>query len=227
MMSARSRSEACATTSAALGPSLPMRMSSGPSSAEREAALGLVELHRRHAEIEHDAVDRRDGRISPRRGRDRRSDPRPASAGHWPTRTRSAPLATALWSRSMPMTCASAAARIARRVAAGAEGAVDIDAAVADIEMLERRPREHGNVTGQSASDSRCRRCPPSFPCSERVVRRLPEPVFSAHRPGGLRELRAERSGSQIENDRLASAGTTQISVHRPCPSTGYAQSLE
>ena len=25
--------------------------------AEREAALGLVELHRRHADIEHDAVD--------------------------------------------------------------------------------------------------------------------------------------------------------------------------
>ncbi len=40
-------------------------------------------------------------------------------------------------------------------VAAGPEGAVDENAAVANIQKLERRPREHGNVTGQSASDSR------------------------------------------------------------------------
>ena len=34
-----------------------MRMSSGPFQPERKAASGLVELHRRHADIEHDAVD--------------------------------------------------------------------------------------------------------------------------------------------------------------------------
>ena len=39
-------------------PSPLMRMSSGPSLPEGEAALGLVELHRRDAEVEHHAVDR-------------------------------------------------------------------------------------------------------------------------------------------------------------------------
>ena len=41
------------------------------------------------------------------------------------------------------------------RIAAGAEGAVDIDAAVTHAEVLERRSAEHGNVEGWSASDSR------------------------------------------------------------------------
>ena len=122
---------------------------------EREAALGLVELHRGHAEIEHDAVDRRRGRIS--RATRSSAEKRSSTSVSRPLAdcTRPAPLATALWSRSMPMTCASAAARIARRIAAGAEGAVDINSAVANVQKLERRPREHGNVTGRSASDSR------------------------------------------------------------------------
>ena len=51
-----------------------------PVEAEGEAALGLVELHRGDAEIEHDAVDARRGRSCARRRRDRRSDPRPASS---------------------------------------------------------------------------------------------------------------------------------------------------
>ena len=41
------------------------------------------------------------------------------------------------------------------RVAAGAEGGVDIDAAVARLEEVDRGTAEHGNVTSQSASDSR------------------------------------------------------------------------
>src|SRR6476661_7814712 len=40
------------------------------------------------------------------------------------------------------------------RVTAGAEGGVDIEAAVTDIEKLERRTAKHGNVGARSASDS-------------------------------------------------------------------------
>ena len=41
-------------------PAFDMRMSSGPSRLERKAAVGAVELHRRHADVERDAVDRAD-----------------------------------------------------------------------------------------------------------------------------------------------------------------------
>ena len=42
-----------------------MRMSSGPSRLEREAARGIVELHRGDADVEHDAVGRREAGGSP------------------------------------------------------------------------------------------------------------------------------------------------------------------
>ena len=35
-----------------------MRMSSGPSSRNRKSARSFVKLHRRHAEVEHDAIGR-------------------------------------------------------------------------------------------------------------------------------------------------------------------------
>ncbi len=57
MMLARSRSPAVATTSAALGPSLRHPHVERTVEAERKSALGLVELHRRDADIEHHAVD--------------------------------------------------------------------------------------------------------------------------------------------------------------------------
>ena len=44
------------TTSAALAPACAMRMSSGPSARKEKAALGLVDLHGRDADVEHDAV---------------------------------------------------------------------------------------------------------------------------------------------------------------------------
>src|SRR5262249_56248355 len=40
-------------------------------------------------------------------------------------------------------------------IAAGAKGCVDVDTAVAHREILDDAADEHGNVTGQSASDSR------------------------------------------------------------------------
>ena len=46
--------------------------------AEREAALGLIELHRGDAEVEQDAVDRLMAEIARDLRRDWRSDPRPA-----------------------------------------------------------------------------------------------------------------------------------------------------
>ena len=41
------------------------------------------------------------------------------------------------------------------RVTAGAESAIDINAAIMDIELLDGAAAEHGNVGGWSASDSR------------------------------------------------------------------------
>ncbi len=155
MMSARSRSAACATTSAALGPSRAHAHVERTVEPEREAALGLVELHRGHAEIEHDAVHRGVAeffRDAIERGEALFDQREPAAGRLAPGRRR---CATALWSRSMPMTCGIGGGEDRAAVAAGAEGAVDVDAAVANIQELERGPREHGNVTGRSASDSR------------------------------------------------------------------------
>ena len=81
---------------------------------EREAALGLVELHRRHAEVEHDAVDR----VVAAAARDafeigeaildqRQPAVRLADTDRRRARSR-------CWSRSMPITRQSAAARMAR-----------------------------------------------------------------------------------------------------------------
>ena len=195
MMSARSRSEARATTSAALGPSPPMRMSSGPSSRNekpRSASSSCIEDTPRSSTTPSTGVV---AEFLARRDRARRSAPRPASAGRRPPATRPAPRATALWSRSMPMTCASAAARIARRVAAGAEGAVDIDAAVAHVRELERGRARARERDGPVRQRQQSHRCPPSFPCPERVFRRSLEARPSPQRArlhGGPRKPRAE-----------------------------------
>ena len=82
--------------------------------AEGEAALGLVELHRGDAEIEHDAVDGVVAAGCARRRRDWRSGPRPASAGRRAPRPDRRRARSRCWSRSMPMTRQSAAARMAR-----------------------------------------------------------------------------------------------------------------
>ena len=81
--------------------------------AEREAAPGRVELHRRNAEIEHDAVDRLEAGIARNRVEIGEAIFDQRQAAFAPA-TRSAPSAMAVWSRSMPITLQSAAARIAR-----------------------------------------------------------------------------------------------------------------
>ena len=110
MMSARSRSEACATTSAALGPSRPMRMSSGPSSRNekpRGASSSCIEDTPRSSTTPSTAAW--PNFSATRSSAEKRSSikvSRPLADC-----TRPAPFATAAWSRSMPMTCAPPAAR--------------------------------------------------------------------------------------------------------------------
>src|SRR5205085_2213576 len=89
------------------------------------------------------------------------------------------------------------------RIAAGAEGTVDVDAAVARREVVQKLVCEHGNVPGQSAIDSVsavaarhhsrapcgfAARSAPSFFFSERIF-----PVASERRA-------LKRSGAQIWN---------------------------
>ena len=152
-MLARSRSLAAATTSAALGPSLPMRMSSGPSRRNekpRSAWSSCMEDTPRSNttpstlsqpaaraigfEIGEAVLDQREPAV---RGRH--------EIGAERERMRVAVDGDDLAIRGVE-DCA--------RVAAGAEGGVDIDAAVFDIEEVERGAAEHGNVGGWSASDS-------------------------------------------------------------------------
>ena len=101
--------------------------------AEREAAIGLVELHRGDADVEHDAIDLRLGKFVEPRERPRApACSRPAKAA-----ARSAPAAMASGSRSIAMTSAPAASS-ALRIAAGAEGAVDDGVAGAGFERRQR-----------------------------------------------------------------------------------------
>ena len=226
-MSARSRSDACATTSAALGPSPPMRMSSGPSSRNekpRSASSSCIEDTPRSSTTPSTAAwPNFSATRSSAEKRSSTSVSRPLADC-----TRPAPPATALWSRSMPMTCASAAARIARRVAAGAEGAVDIDAAVAHVRAARAPAARARERDGPVRQRQQGHRCPPSFPCPERIFRRSLEagPLRSATAMVAPMTARAKRAGPQIEKVTGAIAGTTRTSLHRPFPSIGYARRL-
>ena len=121
---------------------------------EREAALGLVKLHRGHAEIKHDAVHRgvtEFFRHAIERGEALFDQCEPAG--------RRLDQTGAIGHRALVAIDADhlgiGGTQDRAAVAAGAEGAVDVDAAVANIQELKGGPREHGNVTGRSASDSR------------------------------------------------------------------------
>ena len=170
--------------------------------AEREAALGLIELHRRDAEIEHDAVDRRDGRDcarpcsrSEKRSSTSVSRPCAASTSSSAARDRVAVAVDADDARA-------AAAQDRARVAAGAERAVDIDAAVARLQVLEHLAGEHGNVTGQSASDSAsavAARHHSRALCASCAATREPSCFFSARTvPVASASCARKRPGSQI-----------------------------
>ena len=81
--------------------------------------------------------------------------------------TRSKPPAIAVRSRSMPITRVPAAARIGARIAAGAEGGVDIDAAGARCEPVDGFTAEHGiwragpaRSSARAPTARRCRAAP-------------------------------------------------------------------
>ena len=201
MMVARSRSEATATTSAALTARPPHAHVERPVAAEGKSALGLVELHGGDADVEQHAVD----------------GGKPNLLGH-PVERRKVvldevqPAARGLDQVGAERDRALVAVdaddlRIRRRedepaVAARAEGAVDVDAAVAHVEQLDRGAAEHGTMRGRSASDSREAVAPrhrsraPSASCAA-----LRDPnCFRKARTFPVASVRCarKRSGSQI-----------------------------
>ena len=121
-----------------------------PVEPERKSARGFVKLHRRHAEIEHDAVGR--GAACDRRqiGEAILDELEPAARF---LDESGAPCDGVV----IAIDADHARARRLQdraRIAAAAERRVDIEAAVADAEPVDGAAGEHGNVTSQSASDS-------------------------------------------------------------------------
>ena len=120
---------------------------------EREPALGGIELHRRDAEIKDNTVDR----FVPSIARDRFEIGEPV----FDQREAAARLLNQIRAQRDCSLIAVDADHLAiggrengARIAAGAEGAVDIDATIAGLEVADRMATEHGNVEGRSASDS-------------------------------------------------------------------------
>ena len=149
---------------------------------EREAALGLVELHRGHAEIEHDAVHRRVAeffRDAIERG-EALLDQRESATGRLDQAgaIRHGAL-VAIDTDDLGVGGGEDRAG----VAASTEGAVDVDAAVANIQELKRGPREHGHMTGRSASDSRAIAVHhhPRAPCGSSAALSKPGRFIAAH----------------------------------------------
>src|SRR5581483_11808807 len=116
--------------------------------AEREAALRGVELHRRDAEIEHDAVDAGCLR-DPFEVAEAILGERQAVIGERAAERDGVRIAVDGDDLAIRLREDGAA------VAAGAKRGVDIDAAVPDLEEFNGGAAEHGNVGGWSASDSR------------------------------------------------------------------------
>ena len=149
MMAARSRALALATMSAALGPCRPMRMSSGPSSRNEKPRAASSSLHRRHAEIEHDAVRRR--------GAGNGVQIREAVFDEFQPAVRGLDQRRALRDGGLIAVDAdharSGRVQDQARVAAGAERRVDIKSAVMDAEPVDGAAAEHGNMTGKATSD--------------------------------------------------------------------------
>ena len=126
----------------------------GPVEAEREAAFGRIELHGGHAEVEHDAV----GRFDPEIARDA------IERGEFAFDQRQAPgrgfdLGLRRGNRGGVAIDADDL-RVRRRkdrgrIAAGAEGAVDIDAAVMGSEVRDDLAQQHGDMARRCAGRRR------------------------------------------------------------------------
>ena len=125
----------------------------GAIKAERESATGRIELHGGNAEIEHHSIDSRVARFARNRIEVGKSvlDQGQATVGlidHVGTK-RDGGLITV---NADHFTIGRGENRAG--VAARAEGAIDIYAALSRLEQVARRAAEHGNVEGRSASDS-------------------------------------------------------------------------
>jgi len=109
---------------------------------ERKPALGLVELHRRRAKIEYNTVGRsfRDDRLQIAEALLHQFEPAPS----FPDQIGAAG-DRALIAIDADHTCARRVQDRAR-VTAGAEGGIDVDAAVMHREPLDNAAAEHGNM---------------------------------------------------------------------------------
>ena len=170
--------------------------------AEREAAGGFVELHRRQPDIEHDAVDRVIA-AGPRHafeiGETVLDQDQPAFGARHQVEARGNRALVAINADDVAVCGGEDRARIA----AGAEGRVDIDAAVADVEEFDRGAAEHRNVTDQSAIGSRlpaaAARHHSRAPCGPSAATRVPSCFLSARTFSVASASSARnRAGSQI-----------------------------
>ena len=151
IIAARSRSLARATMSAALGPSCPMRMSSGPSSRNEKPRSAwsscIDETPRSNTTPSTAASPAIDCKLA---NRSSTNSSRPCACA-----TRSAPAGDrALIAIDADHACARRLQNGAR-ISAGAESGVDIDAAVTHREPFDNAADKHRNMTRRSGSDSR------------------------------------------------------------------------
>ena len=155
--------------------------------AEREAALGRVELHRRDAKVEDDAIDR----VMAEAASDSSQIGKPvldqyqAAAGRL-DQSRVDQISPERNGALIAVDADHMTVRGGKDGAgksAGAEGRIDIHTARTHGEIFNRLTHEHGNVTSQSASDSaRAAAAPhhPRAPCGPSAVTREPSCFFSA-----------------------------------------------
>ena len=147
-MSASSASPRSLTRSAALGPSPPMRMSSGPSPRKekpRSASSSCMEETPRSSATPSAAST---PLAAQERRPSRRSGLRPGSAGRRSCRQAARRSAMAPGIAVEPDHAAVGGFQNGAAVAAGPEGAVDIDAAVAGRQQLQHLGQQHGAVRG-------------------------------------------------------------------------------
>ena len=125
-----------------------------PVEAEGKSALRLIELHGGDAEVEHHAVDRCEAGVARHLieiGKLVLDQCQPAIRRLHQVRPKRD---RALVAIDADHACLGGGENGAG-IAAGAEGGVDIDAAVMHVEEVNRGTAEHGNVEGCSASDRR------------------------------------------------------------------------
>ena len=142
------------SSSAAVSPVVgSIRMSSGPVRAEREPALGAIELRRRHAEVDQEAVDRN----HPQPFQHRRAPPRsaraPASPGRRNVCSAAPAVASAAGSRSSPIEPAVRRRPLEdrRRVSARAQRGVAVPAARLRVQPGDRLVQHDRQVPAGAA----------------------------------------------------------------------------